>query len=200
MLLGVYGLCEKPSVLKYMWPERDLNSTELISVQCSYREMTEVGCLVDHITCHADGTFHVKTRHEEDSYIQGMRRTEPLGPDTGIFLELFLISDLAQSYAISEVKYPHVWVNLPSDHYISFRGMFSGVNYELEKQMIATMKQFKGNFVGTRLVSRTLKGLLMGRSNSLVDGAKKSRPRGSILSFKFPVREDQWHIKIFLFQ
>ena len=42
MLLGVYGLSTKQPILRCMWPERELESSELSSLSCFYDDMIEV--------------------------------------------------------------------------------------------------------------------------------------------------------------
>lgn len=202
MLLGLYGLSKTTPVLRCMWPERTLQTSELANVHYDYGNGIEVGAPVDHITCHADGRFHVKTKGGGEVYIQSMRRTEPLGPNTSTFLELILVSDLARHYAITKgrVKYPHVWFGLNHDRCFALRGMFSGTNYPVEPRMLATMAQFPGQHGGMILTSGTLKGVLMGHPKTLGEEALAARPRGTLLSFKFPVGADVWHLKTFLFE
>ena len=202
MLLGIYGLSAKAPTLRQMWPEQELEGSDLAAVNYKYADATDVGCQVDHVTCHADGRFHIKTKNDKDVYVQKMQRTEPLGPDTSTFLEVIIISDLATKYPVvaGNVKYPHIWFGLPEDHHIALRGMFAGVNSNVEQTMAATMAQFSGQHGGTVLTSGTLKGCILGQPKKLSGDPLANRPRGTLVSFKFPVADDKWHIKAFLFE
>jgi hypothetical protein len=202
MLLGFYSLSGKPAIMRYMWPEYLLAESELANVTYKYEKAIKVNRLIDHITCHADGRFHIKTKNKEELYIQAMQRTEALGPDTSIFLEIIVISDLAENYTVLDgnVKYPYVWFDVLPDQYIALRGMFAGVNYNVERVMIDTMLGFPGNHGGVVVTSGTIKGVLMGHPKSLPNSARSARPGGTLLSFKFPVAEGKWHIKTFLFE
>jgi hypothetical protein len=201
MLLGIYGLARNTPILRYMWPERTLDQSELENVRYQYQDAVPVGLALDHVTCHADGRFHVKTKDGSDLYVQTMKRSEALGPDTSIFLEVVVISDLARHYTISRrVKYPHIWFGVGPDKYLALRGMFSGVNYPVEKDMLATMAPFRGRHGGVVLTSGTLKGIFMGHAKALAGEALATRPRGTMLSFKFPVTGGKWHVKTFLLE
>ncbi|MGH8603828.1 MAG: hypothetical protein ACREXR_13950, partial [Gammaproteobacteria bacterium] len=202
MLLGLYGFSGKPAVMAYMWPEYELEGTQLANMKYRFHDAIKVNQEIDHITCHADGRFHLKTKDRRTLYIQAMQRTEPLGPDTPVFLEIILCSDLAENYAPvnGQVKFPHVWFGLAPDNYIALRGMFAGAHYDIERVMIDTMSQFSCQHGGVVLISGTIKGVLMGHPKNGPSTAQPDRPRGSMLSFKFPVGDDKWHIKTFLFQ
>lgn len=202
MLVGIYGLSKKQPTLKYMWPERELESDDLGAMRYQYNDAIEVGRVVDHITCHEDGKFHIKTRNEEEIYFQKMRRTEALGPNTCTFLEMLLISDISENYLniTKHPKGPHVWVDLPDYHYISFKCMFSGANYDVERDMAENIAQSRGIFGGVRLSSGTIKGVMIGQVQRVSESAMHGKPHGTILSFKFPVEDDLWHIKTFLFE
>lgn len=202
MLVGIYGINGKNATLKYMWPEKVVEVDEIVSVRYNYKDAEELSCVVDHITCHADGTFHVKTKNHDVLYIQTIRRTTPLGADTPTFLDFHLISDAIGMYAnISEPpKNPYVDFQVPDNHYIAFRGMFSGVNYNLTQDMLDTMVHHGNNFEGAHLISGTLQGMLAATANPLSPDLAEKRPRGTILSFRFPLANNRWLLKAFLFQ
>lgn len=200
MLFGIYGLTEKQAVIRGIWPERELTSGDLDAVKYEWDHIVEVGTVLDHITCHADGTFHVKTSGAKLAYSQTRKRAEALGPDTGIFLELILLSDLANKYEAIRPKKPHVWVDADPQQYLSLRGMFSGSNHPLERDMAATMAGFPGMHGGLVLRSGTVKGILAVRPKEFPHSARAARPNGTILSFKFPVGDNRWHIKSLLLE
>ena len=84
MLLGIYGQGGRPAVLAGMWPEREVSSNDLKDLGYEWKDMVKVGTVLDHVTCHADGTFHVKTSGGALAYSQTMKRTEPLGKETSV--------------------------------------------------------------------------------------------------------------------
>jgi hypothetical protein len=98
------------------------------------------------------------------------------------------------------VKYPNVWFGLEPDQYLALRAMFAGVNHPTEQVMVGTMATFKGAHGGVVLTSGTLKGVVMGHPAQLSEAAAEKRRGGTLLSFKFPVGEDSWHIKTFLLE
>ena len=201
MLLGIYGFSAKAPTLRQMWPERELEASELDAINYKFGGAMEVGTQVDHFTCHADGSFHIKTKDGKDLYIQRVPGTEPLGPDTSIFLQVILWSDLATNYSVvgGSVKDPRVCLDLPEDHCIPLRVMFSGVNYDVEQTMANTMAQFSGQHDRTVLKLDTFKGCIAGQSIKLSDDHLANRPRGTLVSFKFPGADGKFRIKMFLF-
>ena len=199
MLLGLYGTSIETPILRYMWKEQELDTSELSKVDFLYEDAIEVNKSVDPIICHADGRIYVRTKKGEDLYAQTMQHIEPSGPDTKVFLELTLVSDVARHYSSIDntVKSPDVWFALSGEeYYINLRGMFAGANFDVK--MI--MPMFAGHHSSKVLMSGALKGVLMGLSKKLEEEAMETRPRGTLLSFKFPVTEGRWHIKTFLFE
>lgn len=144
--------------------------------------------------------FTLKTKSGDDLYIQAMQRAQPLGPDTSIFLEVIICSDLASQYAVKRTKYPNVWFGLETNECLALRAMFAGVNHDTERVMLATMAGFKGEHGGVILTSGTLKGVIMGHPAALSADAAAKRRRGTLLSFKFPLGADKWHLKTFLLE
>jgi hypothetical protein len=203
MMLGLYGLTgDGQATLRCMWPERDATKSELGAIRNSYKDRIDVGCTLNHITCHADGKFHVKTVDGADRYIQEMQRCEPLGADTSTFLELMFVSDLPEHYAPAErtVGSCDVWVAARAGHCTVIRGMFSGANYALEADMAHVATQTDLAPHGVSLQSGSIKGVLAGRAIGLSTEAASSRPRGTIVSFLFPISNDRYRMKTFLFE
>jgi hypothetical protein len=79
MLMGFYGLSNKQAKLNFIFPERVVSKEELRWLNFNYFSTEEVGEVADHITCHADGTFHIKTKGGKEIYRDAMKRQEPLG-------------------------------------------------------------------------------------------------------------------------
>lgn len=201
MLLGIYGLSAATSILRSAWPEQVVGKSDLPTIRYDYNDAVHVGIAFDHVTCHADGRFHLKMKDNSTVYSHAMQRVQALGPDTSTFLEVFVVSDIASRYAVSrKTKYPHIWFGISEHQYIALRGMFSGINFPVEQQMISTMSQFQRHSGGVVLTSGTLKGVFIGGPSTISDQAQAGRPSGTILSFKFPVDAEHWHIKTFLFE
>jgi len=200
LLIGAYGLSGGPATLIGMWPKRELASLELESVNYKWSELDEVGTIFDHITCHADGRFHVKTKGGPLAYTDTMKWGEPFGPDSSLFLEFTLVGDLTEKYALirGSTKLPNFSIETQPSEYAEVRGMLSGVNFPLEAQMVAVASKFKGfNEVGV-IRSETLKLAFTAGAKQLPPAAKDNRPRGTLLSFKFRLPEDRWQIKSFI--
>ena len=202
MLMAISGLNSSTSVLDSEYPLREVSEAELVALQYSYADATRILRPVDHITCHPDGRFHIRTR-DEDLYVHRMQRVEPLGPDTPIYLEFVILSDQAGHYnsTTKEPKNPHVVFKAQPEHLVVLRGMFSGARFNLEKIFGDTITSVTGdrNFSSIHVKGETLHGYLHWQALSLPDEVIKSRPRGTILSFKFPLAGDRYHIKSFLF-
>ena len=133
-----------------------------------------------------------------------MKHAEPLGPDTPTFLRIILISDVASKYAriAPPPKNPYTAAPLLPEEYIALRGAFSGINYELLGETIATISAVaKGKPVAEPafvLESGALKGVFWGHPRKLPPEAATQRPSGTILSFNFPIGEDRWLLKTFI--
>ncbi len=157
----------------------------------------------DHITCHPDGTFHIRTK-DEDLYVHRMKRVEPLAADTPIFLEFIILSDRARNYAVrsAAAKTPSVVVRIRPDDVLQVRGVFSGARFDLESVMAATIATLRQRQAFAQPVIKldgsTLKGLLYYEAVSPPEEVFAQRPRGTILSFKFPVGPDVYLVKAFL--
>jgi hypothetical protein len=202
LLVGLYGHNGAQPTLRYMWPEREIANEELSNVSFRYDERMDVGRTLDHFTCHANGRFHVKTTDNRDRYIHAMRRCQPLGRATSSFLDLMIISDLPEYYAAvrDKVRFPHVWINVPRDRHVAIRARFAGAAHNLEAEMASIAALFPGVTGGAVLRSGTIKGVLLIRPQSVSAEAAATRPRGTIVSFQFPLGDGRWHIKAFLFE
>jgi hypothetical protein len=203
MLLGVYGLLGGQSVLRYMWPEHEIGTGDLgKTFYFNYDEMQEVNYQVDHITCHADGTFHIKTKNHKPIYTQEMKRSEPPGPNTNQFLEIIVYSDFATTYsALSKpTKTPFGFIEVQKDLCVSLRGIFSGTNYNLENEVLGSYSQLRASFIGGVITSGTIKSMLLAQPMEISGSAKQNRPKGTIVTVQFPLNKDKWRLKTFLFQ
>lgn len=202
LTLGLYGLTGDQAILRYMWPERDITTADFESMVWDLDQATKVDALVDHITCRADGTFQIQTKDYEHSIDHDIKRTESLGPDTKMFLELMIRTDRVSEYApIDEPpKHPFVRMDVAAEHCVSFHSMFSGVNHDVDSELAATMPNAGTNHERIRFHSKTLKGTLMGRQETLPEQTRDALLYGTLLSIKFPLDEKQSQIKSFLFE
>ena len=206
MLMGIYGLQGSPANLSHSWSELLLDESELPEINYKFEDAQEVGQLLDHVTCHADGRIHIKTRSKE-LYIHKVQHLEPLGSDTGPFLRFIAITDRVSSYAAitGQPKQPSATLKTPDESVVwSLRGSFSGSNYALEAETFATIEQLSGGRSVMQpaiiLRSGTVKGLIWGYPSHPPSDHMDARPSGTLLSFKFPAPEGKWIIKTFLFQ
>ncbi|MBU4287914.1 MAG: hypothetical protein KKI12_07075 [Proteobacteria bacterium] len=207
MMFGIYGLNQKQSKLTLEFPEYVLSDNELEAVNYKYEDASPINKQLDHITCHGDGKFHLKTKNEDkDLYIHELKSITPLGPDVPIFLQFQILSDAAENYTISKKspKKPSAQINLSGREYIVLRGAFSGINYELEKEMAHLLALLNDNkpFVqqAVTLKSNSFQGLFFWQKGILPDHAKNSRPPGTFASFMFSVENNMNLIKTFVFE
>lgn len=202
LILGLYGLTGDQAILRYMWPEREVTAAEFDSVAYDLDQAKKVDALVDHITCRADGTFQIQTKDYDKTIVHDVKRTEPLGPDTKVFLELMIKTDLVSAYALIDgpPKHPSVRMDVVAEQCVSFHAMFAGVNYDMDLELDEAMPKISKHHERIRFHSKTLKGTLMGQQEKLPEQTRDTSLRGTFLSIKFPVDEKRWHMKSFLFQ
>ncbi|HHZ83997.1 MAG TPA: hypothetical protein EYN60_08375 [Nitrospirales bacterium] len=202
LILGLYGLTGDQPILRYMWPEREIGAADFGPLAHEIGQAKKIDALVDHITCRADGTFQIQTKDYEHTITHDIKRTEPLGPDTKVFLELMIRTDRVSVYAPIDgpPKHPSVRMDVAAEHRVSFHAMFSGVNNDVDSELAATMPKASKNHERIRFHSKTLQGTLMGRQESLPEQTRDASLRGTLLSIKFPVDGKRWHIKSFLFE
>jgi hypothetical protein len=131
MLMGINGLSKKQATLDYIFPERKMSEEDLKSLRFNYSDLRKVKEDVDHITCHEDGTFHIKTIGGKEVYRDSLKRQEPLGANTPTFLDFIIISDLAANYCVTSTipKYPHMCLSCNENEFCIIEGKFSGINY-----------------------------------------------------------------------
>jgi len=122
---------------------------------------------------------------------------EPLGENTGVFLDFVALSDFPIKYQknITPTKQGSVKIPINSKHIIQIRGMFSGSQFPLEQKVAETLSTLEGTAIFMKQMvvfpSRTIKGFVWWYSESVPPEALKNRPEGTIFSFRVP--EDQRH-------
>ena len=201
MLIGFYGLYQKQPVIQGIFPERQVTSSDLKDLPFKYSEIQPMNEKIDHITCHTDGTFHIKTIGGKEVYKDKMKRVEPLGPDTPTFLEFIILTQISDKYKMTtaEPQYPHIFFDHLDDHIFIIEGRFSGANYkELEKEVLGRLGQIGVTIApGFRLDGSTVRGLLYVQALRMSQDALTNRPDGTIIIFKFPIAPDKFMIKGF---
>src|SRR5688572_28426242 len=141
MLLGFYGLNQNVSLLRGEWPDREVGPDEFTQ-RYRWEEMQNVGQRFDHITCHPDGKFHVKVAGGGVPYRHELKRVEPLGPDTPLFLEFMVLTDRIGNYQVTleESKTPNCVVSATHDESLAFLGFFAGSKYDLMRHVGARLE------------------------------------------------------------
>lgn len=205
MLMGFYGLTKKEPVLALEFPEYVLSNNELKQVRYNYSEAKEINQKIDHISCHDNGKFHLKTKGDPDTqYIHKLLSSVPLGPDVPVFLKFIVISDVASSYQVTtkKPKDPHVPIRLEPNQYLSLKCMFSGANYNLKKALSdtlsATIKRGPLFHSAVILNSSSLQGGFFWEIGVYPEEAKAKRPCGTIVSFQFPTQDKKNILKTFV--
>jgi hypothetical protein len=202
MLMGINGLSSTRAVLDSEFPERIVSAGEMRNLQFLYIDAKKVLKSFDHITCHPDGTFHIRTR-DEDLYVHQLKRVEALGRDTPVFFEFIVLSDRGRFYASTtdEPKAPCLVLKIQRDATVQIMGAFSGARYDLES-VFAGMIPALGGEAGApafRLRSGTLKGMLYWQVSNPPEAIFSTRPRGTLFLIRFPVGADRFLVKSFLF-
>ena len=202
MILGLYGLTGDQPILRYLWPEREITGADFDSVVLDLNQAQTVNALLDHITCRTDGTFQIQTKDYEQTIVHDVKRTEPLGSDTKVFLELIIRTDRVGAYATidDQPKHPSIRTDVAAEHRVSFHAIFSGVNHDVDSELAATMPNAGKNHERIRFHSKTLKGTLIGRQENFPGQTRDASLRGTLLTIRFPIDEKRWHVKSFLFE
>ena len=210
VVMGLFGLSGNKPILSMIFPDQVLNEAEIepntYTTPIRWREATKVEKRADHITCHADGQFWIKTTDKHDLYIQKVKQVEPCGPDTPVFLNFQVISDVAKKYApeTEQGRYHSAWFSVEPEEVIHLNGMFSGINYPLEKEAAATMLQQTGYALTAQPVvywsGGTLKGMLWGFTQSVTPEVLSKKPAGTIVAFKLNNPSGQTLFKTFVFR
>jgi hypothetical protein len=207
MLFGIYGLTQKQPTLTLEFPEHILADNELDAIRYNYKEAKAINKQLDHITCHHDGKFHLKTINDpNDLYTHQLKSNTPLGPDVPIFFQFQIISDLASNYQLrtKKPKDPYVSMNLSDNQCLSMRGAFAGIKFNLQEEMAKTLTAINkvSSFAQPAIIltSNSLRGIFFWQINELTDDAKKGRPKGTIASFMFSTIDNKNLIKTFIFE
>ena len=207
MLLGIYGLYQKQPTLTLEFPEYTLADDELDAVRFNYSEAIEINKQLDHIMCHSDGKFHLRTLNDSsDRYIHELQSNIPLGPEVPIFLQFQIHSDTASNYRLTtkKPKNPYVAIKLADDQRLAMRGAFSGIRFKLAEAMEQTLRAiFKGRPVNKPAVilsSNSLQGIFFWEVFKITEEAKRARPLGTIVSFMWTTIENKNLIKTFIFR
>jgi hypothetical protein len=194
-----YGLSRKQSVLTYEWPEQNVPRNTKEEYRYYFRERMRRDLPLNHITSHLDGTFHVKSTHEPPIYIHRMRRTEPLGPQTNVFLECIVVSDVGMDYRADsrKLKLGSVSLPVPLGSGLRIHMAFSGRDFPLESAFKHEPKYEKlrrevtvGNFKAVFVASYHRPDV------ELTD----DRTKGTLISFRFPLARGGDRLKNFIFE
>ena len=188
MLLGFYSLNGGPATITYEFPEKEIEAGDRGPFSFKYKDASRVTEALDHFTCHADGTFHAKSRGDEPVYSHVERRAEPTGPATPPFLDILVISDIVSRYAFSrdEPKNPNVWYDALPGGILVLNCLFSGADYPVEREALGAMASRNRTSGAVILSSGTLKGAIWGGPSAIPHEAAANRPQATIVVFAWP--------------
>lgn len=208
ILMGLYGLDGGQATLRHIFPPVDLSQEELASVNFRLQDAQDVDIPIDHITCHANGRFQLTPPPSvkvKTGYLYRMLRQEPLGPETGPFLKFIVISNLAGKYVPVDgvTKEPSVSVDIDPGSSLFLRAIFSGADYPLLKQemenTIAATKAVGGEAPEDSLQFSLHSGSMKGTFWTYERAKTSVTPPGTMLSFRFKVAGDKFHVLTFIF-
>jgi hypothetical protein len=207
MLMGWYGLKEKNANLTHVFPKQIHNNDERIQTKFKYADAAKpVKCRIDHLSCHADGTIHLKKLATESKYIEREKHFQKIDENTHVFLAFVLLSDSPNKYTSEDgpAKNASVTISTKSNQIVQIRGMFSGVNFPLEQKVDETIMALEGRTAIFRKTfmfpSKTIKGIIWWYFENPPPEAL-NRPQGTIVSFCHPdsleYRENKYKAYIF---
>lgn len=213
MLLGFSGLEIKESTLLFQFEDKEVSKSELSAIKFEYKNIKEVNKRFDHISCHANGRFHIKLKNEKDLYIHKMQRIQPLGERTPRFLDFIIITDARQKYKVIDDKPKLPYVTLPicsENEGFTIRGWFSGSKFEIESEIIEEFSIITGKIntitnkekikiPAVKLEGTYLKGYLHFAKIPFRKEIYNNRPSGTIICFLFPVAKDKFFVKSLFF-
>lgn len=78
-------------------------------------------------------------------------------------------------------------------------GKFSGANYQLEKEMVGRILGYLNPAGCIMLNGHAIKGILWARTILAKQENLDNRPKGTIILFKFPIANQSYLIKGFIF-
>lgn len=197
MLMGFYGLKEKNSKLTHVFPKQIHTNDERIQTTFKWAEAPPqlVECRIDHLSCHADGTIHLKKQSKklatESKYFEIEKHFQKIGENTHVFLDFIILSDIPNKYTSEDgsAKNASVIISTQSNQIVQIRGMFSGVNFPLEQKVGETRMKLEGRqgiFQNIMFPSETIKGFIWWYFENPPPEALNNRPQGTIVSFRYP--------------
>lgn len=194
-----YGMMKKRSTLTYEWPEQNVpkNTREEYRYYFAARQMRDLP--LDHITSHLDVTFHVKSTHDPPIYVHRMRRTEPLGPSTNIFLECIIVTDVAMDYRPDSrgVKPGSVVLPVPLGAGLRLHMLFAGRDYPLESALTHAPQYIQ---LKREVEVGHFKAVFVAAHHRPDVELAANRTKGTLISFRFPLTTGGDRLKNFIFQ
>jgi hypothetical protein len=197
MLLGFYGLAGGPATITHELPEQIIPPGA--PVRFEYKDATKVCIELDHFSCHADGRFHLKRRTGNTPvYSHDERHTEPLGPNTGVFIDLIVFSHTVDTYKTieEEPKSPHVWISTAAGNSTMGRCLFAGANYAIAEHALSFADGNRTTAIVT-LTSSTLKGAVIASPWRISQEARAALS-GTLVAFTWSRGEAGMGLKPFI--
>jgi hypothetical protein len=206
MILEIYGLDGNKANMTHAFHGKIVTEEELSTVDFKWPEAVRIEKPIDHVTCHQDGKFHIKTTNKKDLYVERMKHAKRIGPDVDIFLQFKLVSEICERYSTVQLplEEPNACFSVPQEQVLHMEGFFSGVRYNLEQAFSATVMHRTGiRTVITpvvQLISGSIKGLFHCYASPIPIESSRSKPDGTFMTFKFKGGEGKYAIKGFFFK
>jgi hypothetical protein len=196
MIFGLAGhAAHVGAVLTWIFPEHDTTEQDG-SITYLWDEAERADLRLDHFTCHADGTFHLKSRAGTPIYSQTIRRCEPLGPRTSCFLHFQAVLDVPEYYPTdNKMGSRDAWIEIPAGTRTVIEGMFSGISHPVETEMARRMTALGVLQPRVRLIGRTIKGVV-----APTHAFQTNERPGTILSFRLTTTDGRTSFKTFCFE
>jgi hypothetical protein len=194
MLVHPVGLGGKQPVLRAEFPEQVLPRDAVPSFR--YKDGIEVGVPVDHITCHQDGSFQIRTRAGHPvKYLHRVDGAAPVHPASGVILHFDVISDVVERYVPLRVppKTPNYCALVSAGQVVTVRANFAGVQHPFR---LPVPPQTSMGAVD----SPTLGGVFRWQVRTPTEAELDRRPRGTIYVFEFEQNDGRRRRKAFVFE
>jgi hypothetical protein len=98
LLWAPFGLTTKQALLRAEWPEQFVAANDESERRYPLRGYAERNIRVDHFNWHQDGVVLLKDANTTPIYHHKMRHLKPLGPESPLFLQIGIQTEVAAQY------------------------------------------------------------------------------------------------------
>ena len=208
MMFGFCGLSFKQACFANQYEDKYVTREEMRELRINYRDakLRQQRQLIDHFIMHEDGVFHLKLKSGDEKYVHKVKLLSPvINDEIGEFLDFFIISDISSKYnqIIKRPNSPFTSISVKPNNFVVLRGRFSGAKFNLEQTVVEEERLItnRANFTlpGILFNGKILKGIF---TYQIIDSKGidfSNRPEGTYVLIAFPVDNDKFLVKNFVF-